>query len=69
MASIVSMLAQVKDPYPPPPIIFDLLVSLLFIWIGWKAWKKGRTWRSGAFIMWLLALAGLYTFIRGVMVG
>jgi hypothetical protein len=63
------LLAQVREPISPPPLIFDLLVSLLFIWIGWKAWKKGRTWRSGALVMWLLALAGLYTFVRGVMVG
>ena len=62
-------LAQVRDPYRPPPIIFDLLVSLVFIWIGWKAWKRGRGRRSGALIMWLLALAGLYTFGRGLMFG
>jgi hypothetical protein len=63
------LLAQVKDPYPPPPFIFDLLLSLVFIWVGWLAWKRGRGWRSGALIMWLLALAGLYTFGRGLIVG
>ena len=66
---IHSVLAQVKDPYPPPPIIFDLLLSLVFAWVGWKAWQKGRGWRSGALVLWLLALGGLYTFVRGVMVG
>lgn len=65
----VSLLAQRREPYPPPPIIFDLIVSLIFVWIGWKAWKRGRGWKSGAFVMWLLALAGLYTFARGLMVG
>lgn len=63
------VLAQVKEPYPPPPIGFDLILSLVFVWIGWKAWKKGRGWRSGALVMWLLALGGLYTFVRGVTVG
>jgi hypothetical protein len=63
------VLAQVRDPYRPPPIIFDLLLSLIFIWIGWKAWKRGRGWRSGALVLWLLALGGLYTFVRGLMFG
>ena len=63
------LLAQVREPYRPPPIIFDLLLSLVFIWVGWRAWKKGPGWRSGALIMWLLALGGLYTFTRGLMVG
>ena len=66
---VSSLLAQVREPYPPPPIIFDLLLSLVFAWLGWKAWKRGRTWRSGAFLAWLLALGGLYTFARGMMVG
>lgn len=64
------VLAQRTEPLiPPPPIIFDLLVSLVFIWLGWKAWKRGRTWRSGALLAWLFALGGLYTFVRGIMVG
>lgn len=64
-----ALLAQVRDPYPPPPIIFDLLLSLVFIGAGWLVWRKGRGWRSGALVLWLLALAGLYTFTRGVLVG
>lgn len=64
-----SMLAQAREPLPPPPIIFDLLLSLVFVWVGWKAWKRGRGWKSGALLMWLLALGGLYTFVRGVMAG
>ncbi|MDJ0955099.1 MAG: hypothetical protein QNJ81_15575 [Acidimicrobiia bacterium] len=66
---VAAILAQVREPIPPPPYIFDLIVSAIFVWIGWKAWKRGKTWRSGALVMWLLALAGLYTFIRGITVG
>ena len=65
----LSLLAQVRDPYGPPPFIFDLLVSLVFIWVGWRAWKRGRGWRSGALVLWLLAVGGLYTFVRGIMFG
>ena len=59
MVLYVAVLAQVRDPYGPPPIIFDLIVSLIFAWVGWLAWKRGRGWRSGALVMWLLTLGGL----------
>lgn len=66
---IIFVLAQAREPFPTPPIAFDLILSAVFAWIGWKAWKRGRGWRSGALIMWLLALGGLYTFTRGIIVG
>lgn len=53
-----------RDPFPPPPPIFDLLLAIVLAWGGWRVWKKGRGWRSGAIVLWLLALAGLYTYIR-----
>lgn len=62
LAAVVAQ--QRRDPIEPPPPIFDLLLAVLFAWGGWIVWKKGRTWRSGALILWLLALAGLYTFSR-----
>ena len=65
----ISLLAQRTEPLPPPPFIFDLILSLIFVWVGWKAWKKGRGWRSGALLLWLLALGGFYTGVRGIMVG
>ena len=60
----VLAVAERPDPIQPPPPIFDLLLAILFAWGGWKVWQKGRTWRSGALVLWLLALGGIYTFSR-----
>ena len=39
MVQHILFLAQVREPYPPPPIIFDLILSVVFAWVGWLAWK------------------------------
>lgn len=65
LVAVGSIVAQERpEPFRPPPPIFDLLLAILFAWGGWKVWQKGRTWRSGALILWLLALGGVYTFSR-----
>ena len=55
---------QRREPFPPPPPIFDLLLSIFFVWAGWRVWKLGRGWRSGALVLWLLAIGGFYTYSR-----
>ena len=55
---------QVREPLRPPPPIFDLLLSIFFAWAGWRVWKLGRGWRSGALVLWLLTIGGLYTYSR-----
>ncbi len=63
MAGASSFLAQpARPPLSPPPPIFDLLLAILFAWGGWKLWRLGRGWRSGALLLWLLALGGVYTY-------
>ncbi len=64
MSAIVVAVAERREPIQPPPPIFDLLLAILFAWGGWKVWQKGRGWRSGAVILWLFALGGIYTFSR-----
>jgi hypothetical protein len=65
LVAVGTLVAQQRpEPIRPPPPIFDLLLAILFAWGGWKVWQKGRTWRSGALILWLLALGGIYTFSR-----
>lgn len=54
----------VRDPLPTPPAIFDLVLAIVLAGGGWLVWRKGRGWRSGALVLWLLALAGVYTYIR-----
>lgn len=55
---------QVREPFRPPPPIFDLLLAIVFAIGGWLVWRLGRGWRSGAMVLWLLALGGLYTYSR-----
>lgn len=63
-APLAPVAQQVREPLRPPPPIFDLLLALFFVWAGWKVWKRGRGWRSGALVLWLLALGGFYTYSR-----
>lgn len=63
-ALVVLLAQQVRQPFPPPPPIFDLILSIVFAFAGWKVWQKGRGWRSGALILWLLTIGGLYTYSR-----
>jgi hypothetical protein len=55
---------EVPRPLPTPPPIFDLILALFFAWAGWRVWKLGKGWRSGAAVLWLLALGGFYTYSR-----
>ena len=64
VAAIAFLAQQVPETLPLPPPIFDLLLSIVFAWLGWLAWRKGKGWRSGALVMWLLTLGGLWTYSR-----
>ncbi len=64
--AMVGAVAERREPIRPPPPIFDLLLAILFAWGGWKVWQKGRGWRSGALVLWLLAVGGLYTFSQSL---
>jgi hypothetical protein len=61
---IALFLQQVREPFRPPPPIFDLLLAIVFAFAGWRVWKRGRGWRSGALVLFLLAIGGLYTYSR-----
>lgn len=63
------LLAQVGDPLPTPPAVFDVLVIAVFGFGGWKVWGLGREFRWLAIALWLFGLGGVYAFVFTILAG